>query len=51
MVKNKVLGVSTDFSKRILEKDEIISGEEGILYAHRKDNRTLTFELVATDII
>ncbi len=44
-------GFTTDLSRRILEEEEVISGVEGERYANRIDNRTLTFKMVATDII
>ena len=40
----------TDLSIRILEDHEIISGEEGIKYANRKDDRSLNYSMVALDI-
>ncbi len=36
---------------RFPEKEEAITGEEGKKYANRKDDRTLTYRLVAQDII
>lgn len=37
--------------RRILEKEEIITGDEAAAYANRKDNRALTTKLVAADAI
>ncbi len=39
-----------DLSRRVLEPEEVISSEEAVAYANRKDNRTLTSKLLATDI-
>ena len=44
------LGFTPNPSNRIPEPHEVISGEEGKLYAKRKDDRTLTFRMVAYDI-
>ncbi len=44
-------GFATDLSRRIPEEDEVISGIEGEKYANRKDDRSLTFKMVAFDIV
>jgi ubiquinone/menaquinone biosynthesis C-methylase UbiE len=44
-------GFTTDLSRRILESEEIISGIEGERYANRIDDRSLTFKLVASDVV
>ena len=52
MVKKfSVEGFTANLKKRIPEKEEIISGREGELYANRKDNRILNFSMVAFDIV
>ena len=43
-------GFTANLSKRRLEDEEIINGQEAILYANRKDDRTLSYGLVAQDI-
>lgn len=43
-------GFRTDLSRRILEEDEVISGIEGERYANRKDDRSLTYKMVAQDV-
>lgn len=42
-------GFRTDLSRRVPE-EEVIGGLEGTLYANRKDNRTLSYSMVAYDI-
>lgn len=42
---------TTNLSIRILEDEEIISHTEGNLYAHRQDDRTLSYSMIAYDII
>jgi len=44
-------GFTLNQSKRIPEKDEVINGEEGKMYANRKDDRSLSFSMVAYDIV
>lgn len=41
----------TDLSHRILELEEVISGQEGEKYANRVDDRSLTFKMVAVDVV
>lgn len=43
-------GFTLELSSRVLEPEEIISGEEAKAYANRRDNRTLISKLIATDI-
>lgn len=42
---------AVDLSRRILEDEEIITGLEGNLYAHRQDNRSLSYSMIAFDIL
>src|SRR3989344_7482367 len=52
MVKNfSAEGFTTNLKLRIPEKEEVIKGKEGKLYANRKDNRSLNFSMVAYDIV
>lgn len=44
-------GFTTDLNRRILEAEEVISGDEGKKYANRKDDRSLSFKMVARDIV
>lgn len=41
---------STDLTRRILEPEEVISGDEGRAYAKRQDDRSLTNKMLAFDI-
>jgi 2-polyprenyl-3-methyl-5-hydroxy-6-metoxy-1,4-benzoquinol methylase len=43
-------GFALQLSRRALEPEELISGEEAKAYANRRDNRTLSSKLIATDI-
>lgn len=43
-------GFTLDLSQRVLEPEEVISGEETKGYANRRDNRTLTSKLIAQDV-
>jgi ubiquinone/menaquinone biosynthesis C-methylase UbiE len=40
-----------NLSMRILEDEEIVSGVEGTLYANRQDDRSLSYSMVAYDIV
>jgi SAM-dependent methyltransferase len=44
-------GFTLKLSQRVLEPEEVISGEEAKAYANRRDNRTLSSKLIATDIM
>ena len=43
-------GFTPQLSRRVLEPEEVISGEEAKAYANRRDNRTLSSKLIASDI-
>jgi len=42
---------TANLSMRILEDEEIISNTEGNLYANRQDDRTLSYSMIAYDIV
>lgn len=44
-------GFTLDLSRRVLEPEEVISGEEAVAYANRRDNRLLSSKLIAFDIV
>lgn len=43
-------GFTLELSRRVLEPEEVITGEEAKAYANRRDNRTLISKLLAFDI-
>jgi ubiquinone/menaquinone biosynthesis C-methylase UbiE len=43
-------GFTLQLSQRVLEPEEVISGEEAKGYANRRDNRTLISQLIAVDV-